>query len=126
MRTALLVTAALATAMSTTVPVMAQTWIVVDKARHEFPPGSLGDQGGVGGFLTFIDAQSIVKRGDMAYYNVSFTWLDKDGSIPSQIVHEPAGWTANCKTKMVKGQSGPWRPFSQSIGSGAPARFACE
>tara|TARA_B100000674_G_scaffold369783_1_gene312155 strand:+ start:474 stop:812 length:339 start_codon:yes stop_codon:yes gene_type:complete len=112
MRTALLVTAALATAMSTTVPVMAQTWIVVDKARHEFPPGSLGYETGVGGFVTFIDAQSIVKRGDMVFYNVSFTWLDKDGSVPSQIAHEPAGWTENCKTKMVKGQNGPWQPFS--------------
>ena len=91
MRTALLVTAALATAMSTTVPVMAQTWIVVDKARHEFPPGSLGYETGVGGFVTFIDAQSIVKRGDMVFYNVSFTWLDKDGSVLSQIAHEPAG-----------------------------------
>ena len=108
-------------------PVNAQgTWIAVHRDQRQAPPGTIAAQMGMNGVVTFIDVKSIVRRGSMAYFNLSVAVLDKYGMPRAGHVHKGTGWSANCKTKMTKGQAGPWTSFSDAHGPGEAARFACD
>ena len=95
--------------------------------RHEINPdaGSLGDKVGMTHIVVWIDAKSIVKRGDMAYFNIDL-WWEEGGRYDPDRVRKATAWSANCATRMLKAPKGPWRSFDTEYLTGPAAEFACK
>ena len=98
-----------------TSPIKAQgTWILVHKDFYKPKPGSMGEYLNMGGFSWWIDAQSIVRRENLAYFNVSTLTLDKFGNLPLEKDHSGVGWSANCTTREMRAPEGGWKPWGSS------------
>ena len=90
------------------------TWILVHQKFSKMEPGSIGEYLNMGGFAWWVDAKSIVKRGDTAYFNVSTMVLDKNGNLPRERSYKGIGWSANCATRKVRGPKGEWHSWGTS------------
>lgn len=90
------------------------TWILVHKEFSKMKPGSIGEYLNMGGFAWWVDARSIVKRADIAYFNVSTMTLDKNGNFPRKRTYEGIGWSANCATRKVRVPNGEWHSWGTS------------
>ena len=96
-------------------PVAAQgTWILVHQKTFKPKPGTMGEYLNMGGFSWWVDAQSIVRRGDLVYFNVSTITLDKFGNLPLEKDHDGVGWSANCSTREMRAPKGGWKPWGSS------------
>ena len=88
------------------------TWVVVYKNFSKSNPGTLGWEMNIGGLAYWVDVRSLVRRADMAYFNISSSILDRNGNFPSNEVHSGTGWMANCSTQKIQGPSGGWKSWS--------------
>jgi hypothetical protein len=102
------------------------TWVSVYRNVEAPTPGTLGEKLGMWGEQAWVDAQSIVRKGDYVYYNISIAFLRKPGRVPSNFKHgEGGGRQANCATRETFSiHDQRWTPFGDSW-EGAAARFAC-
>lgn len=102
------------------------TWVSVYKEVKPPRPGTLGAELGMWGNQAWVDAQSIVRKGDYVYYNISIAFLRKPGRVPSDFKHgNGGGRQANCATReyFFNGDQ-RWVAFGSGW-EGAAARFAC-
>ena len=104
--------------------------IEIDRLTWEpDPPGSVAEKGRIYGFASYIDVQSIIRRGDFAYYNTVSFCLNEGGMrfpvcpVEGQPGFSPHGHEANCRTQMVKAADG-WKAWGNNW-FGAAARIAC-
>jgi len=107
------------------------TWIEVFREIRTPKTGTNGEvfckQYRYCGEAVYVDAASIVKRGDFVYYNWRLEFINQHGSKtwpdkPSK----PRGIEANCRTKMVKTPKKGWLSWSEAgPWEGPAAEFAC-
>ena len=109
-----------------------EIWIEVHRQMWGKPkPGTVGEANNLWGFAVYIDVESITRKGDFAYYNVSHVYLDENGFTHTDgpVKGNPGelgntGWEANCRTQMVKvSASEGWVSWSKKGGNAA--RIAC-
>ena len=66
--------------------------------------------------ITYIDMNSIVKRGDIIYFNWGTRLLKKDGIVlPKNLDNDNVGDRINCKKKTFYATNGTWTPISKRI-----------
>ncbi|KZR88737.1 hypothetical protein MITS9508_01914 [Synechococcus sp. MIT S9508] len=99
-----------------------ETWIVVWREYSPPKPGTMGEEMGWYGTIAWVDAKSILRRGDMVYYNIAFDFLKAGGVTESGPVNG-SGRETNCRKKLSNGPRG-WEPFGDGWNAAA-ARFAC-
>ena len=98
------------------------TWIEVYRNPRKVRPGTVGEMLKIYGDIAWVDAQSIIKRGNYAYYNLAFDFIDQLGR-PHDSSKKSFGRQANCITKTFTTSKGeePWGGGWE----GAAASFAC-
>jgi hypothetical protein len=107
------------------------TWIEVSRRIRDYQPGTLGEvickEDRNCGEIIYVDARSIVRRGDYAYYNWARSYMDKNGfkTNPNKPLVS-RGSEANCRSKTVKIPNKGWISWSDAGEWESPAaRFAC-
>ena len=82
------------------------------------------------GFAGYVDAKSMVRQGQFAYFNFTAgsLELDKWGNlIKSGPVAERgfSGWVADCKNKRLKGPIGGWTEVQSKTKKSQKLNFVC-
>ena len=74
-----------------------------------------------------VDVASIVKRGDINYFNVWMQMRNAKGNVvppPSSRPHAIDGYQVNCQNKRIKGPGFNWKPYTFNP-SKAIGEFIC-
>ena len=102
-----------------------ETWIEVHRDVKPPKPGTKAEFLDWWGTLAWVDARSIVRRGDYVFYNWTVKLITKDEiyAIPEKGTLV-AGVKANCRTKTIYFPAGP-KPFKPDSPQSDAARFAC-
>ena len=106
------------------------TWI--EAYRHlldpQNSPNSTCAKVGLCGYSKSIDINSIVKRGDIYYFNVWIQFLGSDGnylsidSLASQAIN---GWRVNCINETIKAPASNWGAWTQHRASQDMGELVC-
>ncbi len=96
-----------------------------------FQPGTVGEmlckESNWCGEAIYVDAASIVRRGDYAYYNLAIEFLNKNGiRADTSKPLKPRGVEANCRARTVKTPKKGWISWGDAgIWESSAAQFAC-
>ena len=129
--------AAIATAFALSVmptPAIAErpsgTWIETYRVftDPQDAPNSTCAKVGLCGYTLSIDINSIVKRGDIYYFNVWLQFLHKDGNylkIDSLASRAISGWRVNCLNETIKAPTGSWETWMHNRSSQDMGELVC-
>ena len=113
-------------------PAKAQgTWIEVYRQMRSIKPGTMGEtfceKHNWCGEAIYVDATSVVRRGDYAYYNWGIEFLNKAGmKTEANKPIKPRGVEANCLAKTVKILNKGWTSWDEAgKWESSAAQFAC-
>lgn len=118
---------AAAVALSTLMPKPAEaspTWIEVYRSKYKVKPGTWGAELGMHGIASYVDARSIVRRGDFAYFNMTRTMLNKAGIRRGDLPLTGFGAEANCRTQTFTTSAGGVKAWGNDE-PGNIGRFVC-
>ena len=103
------------------------TWVRVSHLDFsKAAKGTLGygmcKEGGVCGIAMYVDAKSIVRKGQYVYFNFSSQKTDRRGDVINKKPWEGTGWEADCVRRLLKGPAGRSNKFESYDGLG---EFVC-
>ncbi len=91
-------------------PLFAQgTWIEVHRVKTD-----AGKKFDIGGVVHYIDMKSVVRKGNIAYYNWNIRLFNNKGRVnDSNLDEKPSGGRINCRDKTIWGNknNGTWFPI---------------
>ena len=126
-----LIAAATISALTLGATAEAQTnavWVPVYRRSYaESQPGTYGESlynNGVGGMAVFVDAKSIVRRGNFAYFNSTLTSVNLQG-LPTKPLEAGVGKQVDCQTKSTLTSKGTWMPWGDNNLYKLQGEFVC-
>lgn len=84
-----------------------ETWVMIGSEivpqLLNAPKSSIAGREGIAGMGWLVDLQSIVKQGNLVFYNEKMTFIDKSGNtILGQKTREYILRIVDCKTRLIK------------------------